>query len=348
MILDTVSKSLEVLLAGAPATAQPIWTVAWADHTPTSLTPGSADGLTNGATAVTAVSAPASGVQRQIKFFSVFNNDTAAVVVTVRINNNGTFRTIVKITLAVGDTLEYDPANGWKVITSGGFLKTGIAPAGNTGEAQFNAGGGLLGASVNFIWDIINNKLKLGDGSAAHPSYTFVNSPTTGLFRQAADVIGVAIAGIEKLRLSATTLLSTNTAFDFTAGAIVRVGTTDAFDLILKRNNVDRISLTATSINLSQDIVALNGSAASWGTADAFDFSLRRNNVNKLVLAATEIILSSDGGDVKWGKPLVALGGGAVPTFGTIGGSGPATAAQNTWMRVIDSTGAAFWVPAWK
>lgn len=53
-------------------------------------------------------------------------------------------------------------------------------------------------------------------------------------------------------------------------------------------------------------------------------------------------------GDVRWNKALVALGGGAAPTFGTIGGSGPAAAAQNSWMRVKDSTGAAFWVPAWK
>lgn len=45
---------------------------------------------------------------------------------------------------------------------------------------------------------------------------------------------------------------------------------------------------------------------------------------------------------------LVALGGGATPTLGTIGGSGPATAAQNTWLKMLDSTGAAFWVPAWK
>ena len=45
---------------------------------------------------------------------------------------------------------------------------------------------------------------------------------------------------------------------------------------------------------------------------------------------------------------LVALGGGAGATLGTIGGSGPATAGQNTWLRMVDSTGAAFWVPAWK
>ncbi len=58
--------------------------------------------------------------------------------------------------------------------------------------------------------------------------------------------------------------------------------------------------------------------------------------------------LLSAGADIQWGKPLVALGGGLAPTLGTIGGTGPATAAQNSWMRGVDSTGAAFWVPVWK
>jgi len=60
------------------------------------------------------------------------------------------------------------------------------------------------------------------------------------------------------------------------------------------------------------------------------------------------VFLSGDGVDVRYGVGLVALGGGAAPTFGTIGGTGPATAAQNTWMRWRDTSGVLFWVPAWK
>jgi hypothetical protein len=56
----------------------------------------------------------------------------------------------------------------------------------------------------------------------------------------------------------------------------------------------------------------------------------------------------SVGGDVKFGTALVALGGGSAPTLGTIGGAGPATAAQNSWLKVLDSTGAACWLPVWK
>jgi len=58
--------------------------------------------------------------------------------------------------------------------------------------------------------------------------------------------------------------------------------------------------------------------------------------------------LAMAGGDVQWGRALDALGGGVAPTFGTIGGTGPTVAGQNSWMRVIDSTGATFWVPVWK
>lgn len=42
----------------------------------------------------------------------------------------------------------------------------------------------------------------------------------------------------------------------------------------------------------------------------------------------------------------VALGGGAAPTVGTIGGSGPATAAQNEWIEIHTQNGKRF-VPAW-
>ena len=41
-----------------------------------------------------------------------------------------------------------------------------------------------------------------------------------------------------------------------------------------------------------------------------------------------------------------ALGGGATPTFGTIGGSGPTAAAQATWIRV-ELSGVTHWIPAW-
>lgn len=53
-------------------------------------------------------------------------------------------------------------------------------------------------------------------------------------------------------------------------------------------------------------------------------------------------------GDIQWGMANVALGGGAAPAFGTIGGAGPAAAAQRGWMRFIETDGTASFVPTWR
>lgn len=101
------------------------------------------------------------------------------------------------------------------------------------------------------------------------------------------------------------------------------------------------------------DIRLQNGGIfAARNAANSGDVRMLNSDGSNRVLVGDT---TNDGGlvlqtavDIKWGKALVALGGGSAPTLGTIGGSGPATAAQNSWMRVLDSTGAAFFVPAWK
>lgn len=63
---------------------------------------------------------------------------------------------------------------------------------------------------------------------------------------------------------------------------------------------------------------------------------------------SNEIEVSPDGVDIRWGRALIPLGTGATPTLGKIGGTGPTAAAQNSWMQVVDHTGAKFWIPVWK
>lgn len=63
---------------------------------------------------------------------------------------------------------------------------------------------------------------------------------------------------------------------------------------------------------------------------------------------ANRFIIDLTTGQLQVCKALVSLGGGSAATLGTVGGSGPATAGQNTWMQFSDSTGANCWVPIWK
>ncbi len=110
IILDATTKTLEVILAAAITTNQLPWTVHYVDISQSDFSAqavSSGDGVTNSATAVTMVAAPAASKSRQIKTLTVQNADTAPATVTVRINDNGTYRPLITVTLSVGDNLVY-------------------------------------------------------------------------------------------------------------------------------------------------------------------------------------------------------------------------------------------------
>lgn len=168
MILDTTTKSLQIKLNAAPATNQLTCVATYADITTSSFTPGSTDSQTNGTTAVTAVASPASGTQRQIKSVMIYNADTAAAVVTVIFNNNSTLRTLVSVTLQVGDTLQF-AENAWTTIDAGGNLQDsgGVAAAGSNKQIQFNNGGTALGGDPNLTWDTSSRTMTFGGTAPA-------------------------------------------------------------------------------------------------------------------------------------------------------------------------------------
>lgn len=109
MILNTALKSLEVLLTEVIVTNQLDITTSYGDITQAGLLPGASDGVTNGVTAVTAVAAPAAGVQRLAQEIRVYNADTVPHGVVLRLNNNGTFRVIETEEIAAGATFTYTP-----------------------------------------------------------------------------------------------------------------------------------------------------------------------------------------------------------------------------------------------
>lgn len=117
-MLLTNLQSLQAVLASAVATTQPVFCTYWADHTATAFTPEPLTGTANGTTAVTIVAAPASGTKRQVKEVSLYNADSASVTATIRINDNGTNRTLRVVTLLPGETLQFVDGHGWSALTS--------------------------------------------------------------------------------------------------------------------------------------------------------------------------------------------------------------------------------------
>mgnify|MGYP001599399497 CR=1 FL=1 len=182
-----------------------------------------------------------------------------------------------------------------------------------------------------------------------------VAAPTEGTSNYALFVdAGITRLDGALLFSSGTVTTATGTAVSGSATILQFSGGSTATTWLENTSTTERMRLTDGGILALGTTVTTGAAAGNLQLARSATGYRMVNNAgtNSVALigltTADAVILADGGGDIRWGNALVALGGGSAPTLGTIGGSGPATAAQNTWMRVIDSAGAAFWVPAWK
>lgn len=112
-------------------------------------------------------------------------------------------------------------------------------------------------------------------------------------------------------------------------------GTADGLNMILDGSSTlnQGIVITENAVARTTAMMSLSRDAAASGI------------VLEITNAGSGLSL-----DIVSGIPRIqtaqALGGGAAPTLGTIGGSGPAAAAQNEWMQINTQNGARF-LPVW-
>jgi plastocyanin len=166
--------------------------------------------------------------------------------------------------------IQYDggiTALNWSIDTDGNTsLGSGTLQAGATSTSSINNSGTLTSNSVststltanssatvsnltaNGITAIKSADIELQNGSDAAPSLQFSNSTSTGLFRQAADVIGVTIAGTEKGRFgSSNWYLGSNFNVDSVVGA------TTPFFTVDQANEVVKIGDGQTQLRINND-----------------------------------------------------------------------------------------------
>jgi len=216
-ILDTTSKSITAVMSGAAATTNPNFTAAYADNNGSTFVEGANDGVLNGTTAVTLVASPSSSTRRIVKTITIENTDTAAVTVTVGYVNSASTRTIVKVTLQVGDTWttdgSYDTNGNLKQIIGTVNLATQVT--GILGVA--NGGTGLSSLTANYI--------PYGNGTSAY------QSSSTFTFNGTTFVAPAASLSISALTSSNTSNFQIGGTLSFSDTGIVSngVGTTNSY-----------------------------------------------------------------------------------------------------------------------
>jgi hypothetical protein len=111
--------------------------------------------------------------------------------------------------------------------------------------------------------------------------------------------------------------------------------------LVVRGDGVCQIGTQVTGNTGLGDIVLRNGSDVRSvnGIGDSTITMVALNSSNQVVLAG-------EGHDIRWGRPALATGGGTGAVLGTLG-SGPTTAAQAAWLRVVTSAGSVVYLPVW-
>lgn len=200
----------------------------------------------------------------------------------------------------------------------------------------------MTAGTVSALNVIVSNRLVMAAGTAALPGLTSALAINTGFF----DVDGAL--------------------WGFSSGGFVRFGYNNG-GIVISDNAASGLGFSSNAAIdnvLGGTLVKDGGSGLlAWKlgtTATAFRvygtttgpkyLSLSHDGTDGIVdvsASSGKLKLGGSATDIQYMKATVALGGGAAPTLGTIGGSGPAVSAQNSWIRILDSAGNARFIPCW-
>lgn len=177
MITITTTTTVQAVLAGTVATAQPTY---WSDFIDTADDAvGQKDGTLSNTTDVDIVAAPSSG-DRLVRQIHIYNADSASVTVTVKTDAGGTERKLITATLATGQSLIYNSSNGWVVGTLTGAgtyqpIDSTLTAISNDGAVDFGgftsfeipngAGGTTVDAAGEVCVDTTSKTVNFYDGA---------------------------------------------------------------------------------------------------------------------------------------------------------------------------------------
>jgi hypothetical protein len=260
LVLDGTAISIQVAMTASAATTNPTFVSTYADNAGSGITEGATDGALNGSTDVTVVPAPTGSNRRVIKGITIFNGDTAAVTVLIKYDNNATQRTLVKVTLAVGDTWTTDG-----VFDTNGNLKQTVA--------NVNLATGVTG-----VLPIANGGTGSTTLAGANIPVTNVANTFTGLqtFSGTASNADVKTSNILETATVSATAATGTIAYDVTTQSVLYYTTNASGNFTVNFRGSSGTTLNtimATGESLSATFLVTNGATAYYNSAVQVDGS---------------------------------------------------------------------------
>ena len=280
--LSTVNEKIQAVLSGAVTTNQLHCVVCYSDDNGTTYVGGSQYTSTNDTTAVDICAAPGASTVRDIDFLSIRNRDTAAATVTVMVDVSATDSELVKAALDVGDQLVYTHSNGWAVLASDGAIKTGASNIARTNVANtFTAQQSFTGTA------------------ATAPAIAGASDPNTGVFFPAADTIGIATGGSERLRIDTSGNISNSSGAAIAGGRVFNWYNGDTGAGSFVQNNLQ----TNAGYLVNQLGNTANGGTASIYSSASGGMAVYTSSNTALILGtnnvANHLVIDSTGNVVK-------------------------------------------------
>jgi len=144
IILDQTTDTIEIILGAVKTTNDMQILSCWRDISSTDFIPGRTPVVSNGVTAVTAVAAPDANHRMVVDMISVYNTDTAAKNVTVRLNANTVMSILWFGSLSAGELVVYNHRCGFRKLNNTGVLLRGGATVPAVDVQSFTSPGGGL------------------------------------------------------------------------------------------------------------------------------------------------------------------------------------------------------------
>jgi hypothetical protein len=279
IILNNVT-NLTIELSGSVTTNQLPFYCSYRDCAEGELTPSFTSGDTNNTSVINLAPAAASGKTRIIDFFNVFNLDTTAKTVIIKVET----RRLFSVVLSPSETLQYTDSQGFQVLTTAGSVKQSINQGSNAADSGFqisvlsldvtnaNVVANTMQDVTGLSFSILNGKLYEFEFNIQYTAALTATGSRWGVNASAGAATNLSLVSEYSLTTTTTTRNALIQAFDSPAATNATSATTgnnwaNIKGVIRATADATLIARFASETTLSA-IVAKAGSTVKWRRID--------------------------------------------------------------------------------